>query len=194
MNNKKILIFDIETKNTFADVQSDNPADLDISVISLYDSENDKIFSFLENDFEKMWPFFEKADLLVSYNGNHFDIPLLQKYAPFDLKKIEHFDIFEEVKKTLGRKISLDNIAKATLKIGKSADGLQAVAWWNSGEIDKIIKYCEQDVKVTKDIYFYLIKEKKLYYENRAGEVEEIAFNLNKNEKQEEEPQNLSLF
>jgi hypothetical protein len=31
----KKIVFDIETKNIFADLGTDNPADLDISVISL---------------------------------------------------------------------------------------------------------------------------------------------------------------
>jgi DEAD/DEAH box helicase domain-containing protein len=61
----------------------------------------------------------------------------------------------------------LDNIASNTLGTSKSANGLQAVAWWNSGEIEKIIKYCEQDVKVTKDVYDYAKKNNKLFYEDR---------------------------
>jgi hypothetical protein len=50
----KKIDFDIETKNIFSDIQSDNPADLDISVVSLYDYESDKYYSFLEEEFEKM--------------------------------------------------------------------------------------------------------------------------------------------
>ena len=61
----------------------------------------------------------------------------------------------------------MDNIASNTLGTSKSANGLQAVAWWNSGEIEKIIKYCEQDVRVTKDVYDYAKKNNKLFYEDR---------------------------
>ena len=44
-------------------------------------------------------------------------------------------------------------MARGTLGTGKSADGLQAVEWWKSGQVQKIIDYCIQDVKVTRDIF-----------------------------------------
>jgi hypothetical protein len=50
----KKIIFDIETRNIFADVGSDKAEDLDISVLSLYDSETKKYHSFLQEDFDKM--------------------------------------------------------------------------------------------------------------------------------------------
>lgn len=174
----KKIIFDIETKNIFSDVNSDNPADLDISVLSLYDYETNKYYSFLEEEFKEMWPFFENADLLITFNGNHFDIPLLQKYCSFNLKNIEHHDVFAEVQKVTGKKIALNNIATSTLKIAKSADGLDAVAWWNSGEIEKIKKYCEQDVKVTKDVYEFAKKNNFLKYKNiKTKNIEIVNFN-----------------
>ena len=48
---------------------------------------------------------------------------------------------------------ALDAIAQATLGTGKSADGLMAVEWYKKGEIQKIIEYCLQDVKVTRDVF-----------------------------------------
>ena len=87
MNNK--VVFDIETKNIFADVGENNPALLDISVVCIYDYGRDKYESFLEEDFGKLWPIIEKADVLIGYNSNHFDIPLLNKYYPGDLSKIK---------------------------------------------------------------------------------------------------------
>ena len=174
----KKIVFDIETKNIFTDVGSNNPADLDISIVSLYDYETNKYYSFLQDDFEKMWPFFKNAEILITFNGDHFDIPLLQKYCSFDLKNIQHLDIFAEVQKITGKKIGLDNIATTTLKIAKSANGLDAVAWWNSGEIEKIKKYCEQDVKVTKDIYEFAKKNNFLKYKDlKTKKIVEVQLN-----------------
>ena len=189
------IIFDIETKNIFADVNSDKAEDLDISVISLYDSKTEKYYSFVEEDFEKMWPFFKNAEMLITFNGNYFDIPLLQKYTDIDLSKIHHLDIFKEVQVSVGKKIGLDNIASNTLGTSKSANGLQAVAWWNSGEIDKIIQYCEQDVRVTKDIYDYALKNNKLFYEDRNTKKKtEINLNTSDWEKIKIKDEPLTLF
>jgi len=205
----KKIIFDIETKQIFSDLATDNPADLDISVLSLYDSETDRYYSFLEEDFEKMWHFFEKADMMVTYNGNYFDIPIIQKYTDkIDFSKINHLDIFEKIKDVTKKRLGLDGVAGTTLNISKSANGLQAVAWWNSGEIDKIIKYCEQDVKVTKDLYEYAHKNGKIFYTDRnTGEKIEVKLDTKNWETSEEdnslfgnsnsnssEPQQMGLF
>jgi len=53
--------------------------------------------------------------------------------------------------------------------VGKSGHGLQAVEWWKQGEIDKIKRYCLDDVKVTKGVYEYGLKYKALAYEDRLG-------------------------
>ena len=63
------LIFDIETKNSFQEVGSNNPADLDISVVCVYDYKSDQYNSYLEKDFKNLWPIIEKADMLIGYNS-----------------------------------------------------------------------------------------------------------------------------
>jgi DEAD/DEAH box helicase domain-containing protein len=60
--------------------------------------------------------------------------------------------------------MKLDQIAEGTFGIHKSGNGLEAVAWWRSGEVDKIRKYCLDDVKITKDVYEYALKNKKLIF------------------------------
>lgn len=171
----KKIIFDIETKNTFDDVQSRDPADLDISVVCLFDSESGEYLSFLEDQFEDMWPYFQDADLLVTYNGNHFDIPVLQPHAPFDLSTIAHVDIFEKVREVTGKKLPLNGIAEATLGISKSGHGLDAIAWWNAGEIQKIIDYCIQDVKVTESVYNHALEHGELkFIERTTGKEKSI--------------------
>jgi uncharacterized protein YprB with RNaseH-like and TPR domain len=162
------VVFDIETRNIFQDVGSNNPADLDISVVGVYDYETNKYTCYLQEEFDEMWKVFNKADLLITFNGEYFDIPLLNKYynkAGFgDLKKIRSLDIFKEVKQTSGRWLKLDKIAEGTFGTNKSGDGLDAVKWWRSGEIEKIKKYCLDDVKITKDVYEYAVKNKKVMY------------------------------
>lgn len=162
------IVFDIETKNIFQDVGSRNPADLDISLVGLYDYETNKYHTFLEEEFEEMWKIINKADVLISFNGDYFDIPLLNKYYKKaglgDLTKIRSLDVFREIKNSSGRWLKLDKIAEGTFGINKSGDGLEAVAWWRQGEIDKIRKYCLDDVKITKDVYEFALKNKKVIF------------------------------
>jgi DEAD/DEAH box helicase domain-containing protein len=163
------IIFDIETKNFFDTVHSTDPADLDISVVCLYESDTDSYHSFTEDQFDDMWDFFRRADTLVTYNGNHFDIPCLQAIAPIDLSSIHHIDMFVDVYNGSSKKLGLDSIAQATLGIAKSGHGSDAIAWWNAGEIQKIIDYCLQDVRVTKEVFDYAEANNKLYFEDKLS-------------------------
>lgn len=175
------ITFDIETKNFFQEVGSDKPADLDISLLCIHDSETDEYDTFMHDDLDRLWPILEKADMLVGFNSDHFDIPLLNKYYDGDLTQIKSLDILKEIKDASGRRFKLDSIAEATLGINKSGHGLDAVKWWNSGEIDKIKKYCLDDVKITKEVYDYALKNGHLKYKDKiTSEIKVIELNTSK--------------
>jgi DEAD/DEAH box helicase domain-containing protein len=187
------ITFDIETKNFFHDVGSNDPAALDISVVCIHDSLDDSYQSFLEKDFPRLWPILEKADTLITWNGNHFDIPLLNKYYTGDLTKIRSIDLMAEVRDVIGRRLKLDTVAEATLGKKKIANGFEAVDWWRAGEIDKLIKYCIEDVKITKELYDYALKNGKLLYKDLGvgGTMREIKL---KTDTWEKPPENAMTF
>lgn len=168
----RYIVFDLETQNIFQDVGSSDPTALDISVATVYDSETEKYTTVTIDELEQLWPIIEQADALVGYNSNHFDIPLLNKYYPGDLTQIKSIDILEDIKLSLGRRLRLDNVASATVGAKKSADGLQAVRWWREGEIKKIMKYCEQDVKVTKNVFEYALEHGHVKFKDGARKRE----------------------
>jgi len=165
----RIITFDLETKNIFQEVGSSDPVALDISVIGVHDSETGEYTAYLEKDFPKMWPVFEHADALVTFNGDHFDIPLLGKYYHGDLTKIKSIDLMVAVQKSLGRRIKLDTLAEATLNKKKSGNGLEAVTWWKNGEIEKLTRYCLDDVRVTRALYEYMRDKKSVKYKDFSG-------------------------
>ena len=122
--------------------------------------------------------------MLVGYNSDHFDIPILNKYYPGDLTHIKSLDILKEIKNSLGRRIRLDLVAEGTLGRKKTGNGLEAVVWWKNGEIDKIKKYCIEDVKITKELYEYALKNGVLKYKD-LSETREIKLDTSKWEKKE---------
>ena len=169
----RAITLDIETKNTFQDVSSNDPKDLDISVVCTHDSFDGSYKSFLEADFGSLWSLLEQADMIITWNGDHFDIPLLNKYYQGDLTRIKSLDLMKEVQDVLGRRLKLDSVGEATLGRNKSGHGLQAIEWWNSGEIDKIIKYCIDDVKLTRELYDFAATNGHLKYKD-LGALKEI--------------------
>ncbi len=170
------IIFDCETSNIFTDVGSSSATDLDLSVVCIYDSETDSYNSYFKEELKNLWPIFEKADLLIGYNSDHFDIPLLNKYYSGDLTKIKSLDLLKEIKNSLGRRIKLDTIAEATLGTNKTASGLEAVTWWKQGKFEEVKKYCLDDVRITKDIYDYARKNGFVKYKD-MGVIKEIKLN-----------------
>ena len=183
----KKIVFDIETRNVFQDVGSSDPVDLDISVVCTYDYETGLYDSFLQEDFPRLWPLLEKADAFITFNGDHFDIPLLDKYYPGDLFKIKSLDLLKEMQKSAGRRMKLDQIAEGTLGINKTGHGLDAIKWWRDGEVEKVKKYCLDDVRITKDLYEYALKEGKLIFKE-GGNLNEIKLDTSDWETPPESP------
>lgn len=171
------IVFDIETQNTFADVDNDFKK-FKISVVSIYSYATDSYASFTENELNKLWPILEKADRIIGYNSEHFDLPILHNYYLGNLSGVSHLDIMKQIKASTGMRLKLNDVAMATLDMEKSADGLQAIKWWKEGKIDEIKKYCEQDVKVTKEIYEFGKNNKQLFYKSLLGEIVPFAVNF----------------
>jgi DEAD/DEAH box helicase domain-containing protein len=196
----KVITFDIETTNTFDEVASPDPKDLDISVVCIHNSDNNEITHYFTEDLGKLWPILESSDALVGYNSDHFDIPLLNKYYEGDprsksgagLSKIKSIDLMSEIRKSIGRRIKLDDIVSATLGESKSSHGLQAIIWWRNGEKDKVVEYCKQDVNVTRKLYDY-IKENGFCYYIKDGKKTKIDIDTANWDKIEEKKEPLNL-
>jgi DEAD/DEAH box helicase domain-containing protein len=133
--------------------------------------------------------------MFVTFNGDHFDIPLLNKYYSGDLTKIKSLDLLAEVKKVLGRRIKLDTVAEATLGKKKTGHGMDAIMWWQKGEIDKIIKYCIEDVKITRELYDYALKNNHLKYKDLGvgGTIRDIKLDTSKWQTAHEQAMNFTL-
>jgi DEAD/DEAH box helicase domain-containing protein len=179
------VIFDVETKSFFDEINGWDPSKLGVSIVSLYSRKLDENFnelegkmeSFWEEEIEKMWPTFQKADRIIGFNSKKFDVPTLIPYANFPLQKLPHFDILEKVKDIFGRRVSLDAIAKDTLNTQKSDHGANAVLYYRKGDeesLGKLKKYCEMDVLITRDIYDFGLKNKKLKFTDHWNTKREI--------------------
>jgi len=175
----RIVTFDIETANWMSDVGTSNPTDLTIALVCIHDSETGEYKSFLEPELPQLWKILENIDLLVGYNSDHFDIPLLNKYYPGDLTRIKSLDIMKEVQRVVGRRLRLDAIADGTLDKKKSGDGAQSIKWWRAGEVDKVRQYCLKDVEITREIFDYALKNGNVKY-RELGRVHEVKLDTSK--------------
>jgi len=181
------ITFDIETKDFYNDTDKIN-----LALVGIYDSLTDSYSTYLEEDLSKLWPIFENADMLIGFNSDTFDIPILNKYYPGDLTQIRSLDILREIKTAYGRRMRLDQLAEGTLKKNKSGHGSDAINWWNGGEIEKVRSYCIDDVRLTKELYDYALANNKLIFKE-GGVLNEITLDTSEWEKSREHKLTFSL-
>ena len=172
---QRILYFDLETQKSAEDVGGwGNIHDMKLAVGVVWDSCEQEYFSYQENTALQLVEKLQTADLVVGFNVKKFDYGVLQPYAGFDLDEITTFDMLIDINKKLGHRLSLNHLAENTLNAKKSADGLVSLQWYKEGEIDKIIKYCRQDVEITRDLFLYGESHGYVKYCTRSGVVKAL--------------------
>jgi len=170
------VFFDVETQNTFQEVGGRYPERLKISVAVTFDTADNAFHRYLEAEAAQLAQDLGQADLVVGYNLYGFDYPVLQQYSrDVELAELPTVDMMVEIQKRLGFRLKLDSIATATLQVGKSADGLQAVRWWREGRVEEILEYCQQDVEVTRRIYEFGKQFRYIQYYDRQYRIKRVA-------------------
>ncbi|HQU07629.1 MAG: hypothetical protein B7X04_01650 [Parcubacteria group bacterium 21-54-25] len=162
----RAITLDIETTSASAMRGRLDPAQQELTVVAIHDSKTGEYSSYFKEELPRLWPLIEQADLLIGFNSDTFDIPILNRYYPGDLSAIHSLDLLVEVQKALGRRIRLQLLAEATLDRGKSGSGLKAIDWWAQGKYDEVRKYCIEDVRITRELYDYALTHHKLKYKD----------------------------
>ncbi|MFT4176393.1 MAG: ribonuclease H-like domain-containing protein [Luteolibacter sp.] len=184
MAGKNIVYFDLETQRSGNDVGGfGNKAKMGVSVAVTYSTARGGYEIYPESEMDRLGEELLRADLVVGWNHLYFDYPVLQ---PYILQTLEegtlNLDMMIELEKIVGFRLKLDSVATASLGIGKSADGLDALKWWQehkkTGDYEplwKIAHYCAVDVKTTKCVHEYALKHGHLKYDDKNGGIAEVA-------------------
>ena len=163
-------VLDIETRRSAKDVGGWHRADrMGVSCAVLYDAADDTYHTYYQDDMTALVAHLKKFDLVIGFNIKRFDYKVLSGLHSFNFQALPTLDLLMKIHERLGYRLGLDHLAKETLGQEKSADGLQALEWWAQGEIEKIVTYCTQDVRVTRDLYLYGRDHQYLVFKNKAG-------------------------
>jgi len=171
-----VVVFDIETQRSFEEVGGRtglHRLGVSIAVAYRYDTEDFLVYG--EDEVGDLIDLLRQADLVVGYNIKGFDYEVLRGYSDHDLQQLPTFDMMYDLEDRLGFRPKLESVASATLGTGKMADGLQALEWWRRGEIDKIVEYCREDVRITRDVYDFGKRNRCVMVSRFGGNPRRVA-------------------
>ena len=180
---KDTVIYDIETFPSIIELDGKQTEMMRMSVAVTFDN-NDQYNIWFENDIQELILYLLKFKRIVGFAIKGFDNIILDQYNEGAKQELDakSLDLLEIIESRLGHKVSLNNIASPTLKLEKSGDGVQAIEWWLKGEKKRVIEYCKDDVKITKELYEYGLANKEIYF-NSFGEVRKLSIDWNQEQK-----------
>jgi hypothetical protein len=171
-----IVYFDLETQRTANDVGGwDKKSDMKMSLGVTYSTNLKEYRIYTEKRVNDLVQQLLRADLVVGFNIVNFDYEVLMGYTVLDLPgQLRSLDLLVEVEKTLGNKLRLDNIAQATLGLGKTGDGVDAIKWWREKRLMEVADYCCFDVKVTKLVHEHGLEHRELFYTDKFSRKQRV--------------------
>ncbi len=176
------IVFDLETQRSAEDVGGwEHRHRMGLAVGVVYDLDRAEFRVYTERQVDALINDLVHARLIVGFNVRRFDFDVLRAYADLDWNALPALDILECIHRRLGFRLKLDHLAQETLGERKSADGLQSLAWFKAGEIDRVIEYCKQDVLLTKRLYDFGRQHGYLLYRDLQGRAIRLPVDFDEN-------------
>jgi DEAD/DEAH box helicase domain-containing protein len=177
-----IVYFDLETQRTANDVGGwGHKHEMGMSIGVTFSTKTEEYHIYTAATVEELIAQLRRSDLVIGYNHTHFDYGVLGGYYPFDLNlELRSLDLMVDLDAKLGHRPKLEDVAVATLGVGKTAEGLQAIRWWQQGKLAEIAEYCAYDVKVTKCIHEYGVRHGFVKYRDRSGRDQQVEVDWGK--------------
>jgi DEAD/DEAH box helicase domain-containing protein len=155
-----IVYFDLEIRRELGEIGGWDGAIRDggISCLCLWDSGTEKPYFYDEGSLDTAMNHLEGADVVVSFNGKAFDVPLITSHAKRAMVLKEHFDLFELVKMAKTKVgegwggNGLGKLCEMTFGQGKTGVGSDAPGMVRDGKWMELVGYCLNDVYLTRDL------------------------------------------
>ena len=166
------VFFDLETQRVFEDVGGRHHLDrLGLAGAVTYSEADGGYREYLEADAGRLIRRLLQAPLIVGFNLLRFDYEVLAGYSAEadQLYSVPTLDMMLELEAALGFRPALDDLAQATLGVSKSAGGLDAVRWFREGRVDQVLRYCRDDVELTRDLFWVGARQGHIRARGRDG-------------------------
>jgi len=173
-----IVYFDLESQKLFEEVGGRDASKLLLACGVTWSTARNDFAVHWEKDASALIAELKSADRVIGFNIISFDYEVLKPYAPNEnFRSFRSTDMLADIFRTLGFRLSLDSIAKASLGATKTADGIKSVEWFKNGELDKVAEYCKADVDITRRVYEFGRDNGFVHYYSRLGSKLKVAVN-----------------
>ncbi len=164
---RNIVVWDAEIKATIG-VNGVGWGDKDkmgISVAVAFDFRSMDYLIFMDDNLKKLAERLNEADLVVGFNIDDFDMPLLNATIPGHLRSdVRTYDLLKYSRMTTGwmpgsrafpRGLKLDDHLEGTFgRDGmKTANGSEAPIMWQEKRLGELITYCTRDTKCEAKLF-----------------------------------------
>lgn len=169
----RTLVFDLETRLGPQDL---HPEDEElgwaalregkggISALVIYDYEEDWVYLYDDKSILTAAKHLESADLIVSYYGSKFDVPVIEGILDRKLRIKTHLDLSVELMResakrgNIGRKgdFTLNSVCVRTFGKGKNGQGSHVNTLVKEGKYGELFNYCAHDVLLTRQLFDYI--------------------------------------
>ena len=167
----RVVFVDLETQRGAEEVGGWHNAHLmRVAIAVTYDSASGRFESFSEGEVPALLERLAEADLVIGFNVRRFDYHVLRGYTDRDLTALPTFDMLDAVHARLGFRLPLAHLAQENLGVGKSADGLQSLAWWKEGRVAEIEEYCRRDVEILCRLLEQAEERGYLFFRTKNGD------------------------
>lgn len=148
----------------------ENIAGFGVSLVMTYHTANpqeNKYQHYYKSELWKLVAALHGADLVVGFNLERFDFTLLESMTSADLSEVQAktFDMLPIIAERLSHRVSLENLARATLQYDRS-DARLAVENWHRGELEKVKEFARTNVDLVRALFAHGCKQKHLLYWN----------------------------
>lgn len=175
-----IVYFDLESQKLFQEVGGRDPSRLLLACGITWSTARNDFAVYWEKDAAALVAELKSADRVIGFNIIGFDYEVLKPYARNEnFRAFRTTDMLQDIYRTLNFRLSLDSIARATLGITKTADGVQSVEWFKHGELDKVAEYCKSDVDITRRVHEFGRDNGFVHYYSKLGSKLKVAVNWN---------------
>lgn len=132
-----------------------------ISVIGAYDYRTDRYRAFCADNFGQFLDLVNGADMVIGFNSLGFDNPLCRANG-IEVPENKSWDLLAEIWAGAGLSrefqypshlgFGLDACSAANFGTQKSGHGATAPVDWQRGRVGRVIDYCLDDVRLTKNL------------------------------------------